>query len=77
VPFSDPVADGPAIQRASERALASGGRLATALEQITSLRQESDVPTVLFTYVNPVVRMGLEAFARRAAAAGVDGVLLL
>jgi tryptophan synthase alpha chain len=77
VPFSDPIADGPAIQRASERALAAGGTLATALELIADVRAATDVPIVVFTYVNPVLRMGLDVFVDRAAAAGVDGVLLL
>jgi tryptophan synthase alpha chain len=77
VPFSDPIADGPAIQRASERALAAGGSLARALEIVRRVRAEIDTPIVLFTYVNPVLRMGAEAFAKQAAADGVDGVLLL
>jgi tryptophan synthase alpha chain len=77
VPFSDPVADGPAIQRASERALAQGSHLGAVLDLIASLRAELAAPVVLFTYVNPVLRMGLDAFAARAAEAGVDAVLLL
>jgi tryptophan synthase alpha chain len=77
VPFSDPVADGPEIQRASERALAAGATLARVLDLIAGLRAEVSAPIVLFTYANPVVRMGLEPFARRAAEAGVDGVLAL
>lgn len=77
VPFSDPVADGPAIQRASERALAAGGTLASALDIVRDVRADVAVPIVLFTYVNPVLRMGAEAFVARAADAGVDGVLLL
>jgi tryptophan synthase alpha chain len=77
VPFSDPIADGPAIQRASERALAAGGTLATTLDLIADVRRQTDVPVVVFTYVNPVLRMGVEAFVDRAAASGVDGVLLL
>lgn len=77
VPFSDPIADGPAIQRASERALAAGATLATTLDMVKALRGEVDVPLVLFTYVNPVLRMGTEEFLRRASDAGVDGVLLL
>jgi tryptophan synthase alpha chain len=77
VPFSDPIADGPAIQRATERALAGGATLATTLDLVESLRKEIDVPLVLFTYVNPVVRFGVDAFVARAAEAGVDGVLLL
>lgn len=77
VPFSDPLADGPVIQRASERALAAGATLDTVLELIAGLRARLTAPIVLFTYANPVMRMGLEPFARRAAAAGVDGVLAL
>ena|SRR5579871_3926244 len=77
VPFSDPIADGPAIQRASERALAAGATLEWALDLSGHVRQDLAVPIVLFTYVNPVLRMGPDAFAARAAAVGVDGVLLL
>jgi len=77
VPFSDPIADGPAIQRASERALAAGSDLAASLDLIRQVRGEIAVPIVLFTYVNPVLRMGSTAFVSRAADAGVDGVLLL
>jgi len=77
VPFSDPIADGPAIQRASERALEAGGGLTACLDMLAGMRGELRPPVVLFTYVNPVLRMGFEAFARRAARAGVDGVLLL
>ena len=77
VPFSDPIADGPAIQRASERALAAGAHLGWVLEMVTRVRSDVTAPLVLFTYLNPVVRMGVDVFATRAAAAGVDGVLLL
>jgi tryptophan synthase alpha chain len=77
VPFSDPLADGPVIQRAAERALAAGGTLRSALETIAAVRPSIAAPIVVFTYVNPVVRMGADAFARRAADAGVDGVLML
>jgi tryptophan synthase alpha chain len=77
VPFSDPIADGPAIQRASERALAAGGTLETALDLVADLRPDIRAPFVLFTYVNPVLSLGLTRFVERAAAAGVDGVLLL
>lgn len=77
VPFSDPLADGPVIQRATERALAAGGTLGAALDLIASVRRQLDVPLVLFTYLNPVLRLGWEVFADRAANAGVDGVLLL
>ena len=77
VPFSDPIADGPVIQRASERALAAGGGLARTLDLVAETRSQVAAPVVLFTYVNPVLRMGVETFIARAAEAGVDGVLLL
>lgn len=77
VPFSDPVADGPAIQRASERALAAGGHLGATLDLLEAIRSDLAPPIVLFTYVNPVLRFGVDAFAARAAQAGVDGVLVL
>ena len=77
VPFSDPLADGPVIQRASERALKSGANLSNTLEMIRSVRDTIRAGIVLFTYSNPVVRMGLERFATTAASAGVDGVLIL
>jgi tryptophan synthase alpha chain len=77
VPFSDPLADGPVIQRATERALASGATLSRVLDLVADVRPELAAPIVLFTYVNPLARMGFEAFARRAAQSGVDGVLVL
>jgi tryptophan synthase alpha chain len=77
VPFSDPIADGPAIQRASERALAAGSHLGAVLDLVRGVRAEIRAPIVLFTYLNPVVRMGVAEFARRAAESGADGVLLL
>ena len=75
VPFSDPLADGPTIQRASERALKSGTTLAGILNLVRRIRQSSQVPLVLFSYYNPILQMGLEKFASAAAAAGADGVL--
>ena len=75
VPFSDPVADGPVIQRVSERALRSGTTLAGVLELVRQLRTRTDVPLVLFSYFNPLLQMGLEKFAEAAASAGADGVL--
>jgi len=76
VPFSDPSADGPSIQRAMERALAAGGSLAGALDAVATLRARGiATPIVLFGYYNPVFIMGPSAFAERAAAAGVDAVL--
>jgi tryptophan synthase alpha chain len=77
VPFSDPLADGPVIQRATERALAAGTTLSAVLDLVAGIRREVAAPIVLFSYANPLLRMGLEAFAGRAAAAGVDGVLAL
>ena len=76
VPFSDPLADGPTIQRASERALRSGTTLAGVLGLVRKLRQKTEVPLVLFSYFNPVLQMGLSTFADEAAAAGADGVLI-
>jgi tryptophan synthase alpha chain len=76
VPFSDPVADGPVIQRASERALRAGTTLAGVLSLVKSLREKTDVPIVLFSYFNPVLQMGLEKFGDAASAAGADGVLI-
>jgi tryptophan synthase alpha chain len=75
VPFSDPLADGPTIQRASERALKSGTTLAGVLHLVSRIRQSSQVPLVLFSYYNPILQMGLEKFAAAAAQAGADGVL--
>ncbi len=77
VPFSDPLADGPVIQRATERALARGMTLRGTLDVVRRVRAEVDTPIVLFTYANPVLRMAPEVFARAAADAGVDGVLIL
>jgi len=77
IPFSDPLADGPVIQRASERALASGTTLRGALRMIKETRSKIAAPIVLFTYANPVFRMGEAEFVTAAADAGVDGVLVL
>src|ERR1700733_8819308 len=75
VPFSDPLADGPTIQRASERALKSGASLPKILELVVRIRKSSQIPLVLFSYYNPILQMGLETFAAAASEAGVDGVL--
>jgi tryptophan synthase alpha chain len=76
VPFSDPSADGPSIQRAMERALGAGGSLTGALDAVAALRTRGvATPIVLFGYYNPIFVMGTETFASRAAAAGVDAVL--
>jgi tryptophan synthase alpha chain len=77
VPFSDPLADGPVIQRASERALASKTTLRGTLKMIKETRSRIAAPIVLFTYANPILRMGEESFVRAAVDAGVDGVLML
>src|SRR5258706_12167923 len=76
VPFSDPIADGPVIQRAGERALKRGTSLHTVLEIAGQIRATSEVPLLLFTYLNPVMRYGVERLAEDAAAAGIDGCLL-
>jgi tryptophan synthase alpha chain len=75
VPFSDPLADGPTIQRASERALKSGTTLAGVIDLVRRIRESSQVPLVLFSYYNPILQMGLEKFARATSEAGADGVL--
>jgi tryptophan synthase alpha chain len=78
VPFSDPMADGPTIQRASERALANGMSLRKVLELVAVFRARDDAtPVVLMGYANPIEAMGVAEFVRRAAAAGVDGVLVV
>jgi tryptophan synthase alpha chain len=78
VPFSDPMADGPTIQRASERALAKGVSLRQVLELVESFRaDDQQTPIVLMGYANPIEAMGVEAFAGAACAAGVDGVLVV
>jgi tryptophan synthase alpha chain len=76
VPFSDPVADGPVIQRASERALKNGVSLEDVLGLAAEIRRESDAGLIVFTYFNPVLRMGIEKFTARAAEVGVDGALI-
>ena len=77
IPFSDPLADGPVIQRATERALVSGTTLLGVLASLKRLRPELRLPVVLFSYANPVMRIGAERFADLARDAGVDGVLIL
>lgn len=76
VPFSDPLADGPVIQRASQRALAQGVTLSRVLELVREARGMVDVPIILFTYYNPILAFGLKAFAMGAVEAGVDGVIV-
>ena len=75
VPFSDPMADGATIQRASERALKSGTSLPRVLDLVRKFRRDSEIPVVLFGYYNPFFRYGLKRFVRDAKAAGVDGIL--
>jgi tryptophan synthase alpha chain len=77
VPFSDPLADGPVIQRATERAIAAGATLVKVLGIVSDVRSLVNVPIVIFSYANPILRMGLEEFVSRARQAGVDGVLAL
>jgi tryptophan synthase alpha chain len=77
VPFSDPLADGPVIQRASERALRSGTTLRKVLERFPCWRKTVRAPIILFSYFNPILQFGLEKFAASAASAGVDGALVV
>jgi tryptophan synthase alpha chain len=77
IPFSDPLADGPVIQRASERALRAGATLRRILEQFPRWRESVQAPIILFSYYNPILQYGLEEFARDAARAGVDGALVV
>ncbi len=76
VPFSDPIADGPVIQRGSDRALKAGTTVAAVLDIAAKIRQHSEIPLLLFTYMNPVLRYGLDALARDAVERGIDGCLL-
>ncbi len=77
VPFSDPIADGPVIQLGGERALRAGTTMKRVLEIAAEVRRRSEVPLLLFTYLNPVMRYGLEKLGADAAAAGIDGCLLI
>jgi tryptophan synthase alpha chain len=76
VPFSDPIADGPVIQRGSDRALRAGATLPSLLETVREIRRHSQIPLLLFSYLNPLLRYGFDKLARDAAGAGIDGVLL-
>ena len=76
VPFSDPIADGPTVQRASERALAHSISLQQILEIVKNLRPQTEIPIAVMSYYNPIFRMGEEAFCKAAQAAGVDGVIV-
>ena len=77
VPFSDPIADGPVIQRAADRALRAGTTLHGVLDMVRKIRERSEIPLLLFTYLNPVLRYGLDALAVDAVAAGIDGCLII
>src|SRR5712692_5858790 len=76
VPFSDPIADGPVIQRAGQRSLEAGTTLRKVLEIAAEIRSRSEIPLLLFTYLNPVMRYGIEKLAADAKSAGIDGCLL-
>ncbi len=76
VPFSDPLADGPTIQRASERSLKRGTTLQKILATVGKIRKKSRIPLVLMSYYNPILKMGLDVFAKRSVTAGVDGVII-
>jgi tryptophan synthase alpha chain len=77
VPFSDPLADGPVIQRATERAIAAGATLVKVLGLVADIRPDVRAPIVIFSYANPILRLGLDEFVSRSTQAGVDGVLML
>ena len=77
VPFSDPIADGPVIQRAADRALKAGMTLRKVLDTAAEIRRESDIPLLLFTYLNPAMRHGFEKLAADAVRCGIDGCLLI
>lgn len=76
VPFSDPIADGPVIQQASDRALKAGTTVERVLEIASEIRRQSEIPIVLFSYINPLLRYGFDRLCRDARAAGADGVLI-
>lgn len=76
VPFSDPLADGPTIQRAAERSLNNGTTLRKVLALVKEIRKVSDVPLILMTYYNPVFKLGIDLFVKKAVSAGVNGVII-
>ncbi len=76
IPFTDPMADGPVIQRASERALRHNFGIEEVLQTVSAARKETDVPIILFSYFNPLLQFGIEKLARESKAAGIDGVLV-
>ncbi|MFJ7972430.1 tryptophan synthase subunit alpha [Psychrobacillus sp. NPDC096389] len=76
IPFSDPVADGPTIQRAGERALQNGVTLSTILEELSGIRDEVTIPLVIMTYINPILSYGIDAFAQACGKSGVYGLIV-
>ena len=76
VPFSDPIADGPVIQAASQRALAKGTTIAGVIDAARQIRGRSEIPLIAFSYLNPILRYGIDRFAEEASAAGIDAVLI-
>lgn len=76
VPFSDPLADGPTIQRAAERSLQKGTTLRKVLNLVKEIRKTSEIPLILMTYYNPIFKLGIESFITKAVKAGVDGVII-
>jgi len=76
VPFSDPLADGPTIQRAAERSLKNGTTLRKVIDLVKEIRKTSEIPLILMTYYNPIFKMGIESFITKAVKAGVDGVII-
>jgi len=76
MPFSDPLADGPTIQRSSERAIQNGANIAGIIEIVKKIREKSEIPIILMGYLNPVLKYGVEKFCREAAEAGTDGLII-
>lgn len=76
IPYSDPLADGPVIQAASQRALKAGTTLNKIFEMVVGLRAKTQVPLVLMTYINPIIQFGIQKFAERASEAGIDGLII-
>jgi tryptophan synthase alpha chain len=76
IPFSDPLADGPTIQRSSEIALQNGMNMKVLFEQLKDIREQVQIPLVLMGYLNPVMQFGIEKFCKKAAEAGIDGIIL-
>ena len=76
VPFSDPVADGPVIQKSNDTALKKGMSLRLLFDQLKDIRKETDIPLLLMSYINPVLRFGIEKFCKKCEETGIDGVIL-